>query len=485
MSRPVIYVPGLPGSHLFDTEQEKRIFLTLGFSNPGLQGPDDLQAAEPIRAGFPVRRAASLLIFDIAKQAESLYELLENIDIDPVRIGWDWRRPVYDDVFSDPDGPFSIQHRLTAAIRSTRQDTGKKVVILVHSTGGLIVRSLLEENPALVDDIDFVMAFGVPWAGAPRSMQGINGQTGFAGLVSAEKAQRVLARSWAGWDLFPPDPTHLRDRDGNPLTLTFRKLGSGNLRQQASALTDTDWINSLPSELQAGARQRAAAAHGHLGARRPTFDLQGNRLRLINVVGWGYPTPVEAELIGSGSTATLNVLPESTQDETLDGGDGTAARRSAAWIRSGADLDVSTYEVPVGWLPSSRTNVHNRLWSNPGGINLLNHHLAGQQLKDFCYAALDADDSSAQSETQDIRVRLVALAADGSPLEQAKVRTRNLQGSELTEDFDPAFGGRHLMKIPRARIRKSNSGACHLILEIGWRADGREHWQPRRFTFLG
>ena len=308
MPKPVIYVPGLPASHISNMTTGKTVFLNLfNFGDPLLQCPDDLHATEPIRAGMPIRRALTLLMFDLAKQAQSLYDLLGRCGIDPVRVGWDWRRPVYDDVFSDPAGPFSVQHRLTRAIRETRNSSGKKVVIVVHSTGGLVLRSLLEQDPSLVDDIELVFAFGVPWAGTPRSIETINGQKGFV-VVGPERAQEILACSWAAWDLFPPDPTHLQDVSGKPLMMTYRQTPTG--QRQVNALVDTDWINSLPSHLQASARQRAAAANAHLGLRKPTFDLQGNRLRLVNVVGWGYPTSVEVELLGTGASATLNVLPE-------------------------------------------------------------------------------------------------------------------------------------------------------------------------------
>lgn len=487
MSRPVIFVPGLPASHLFDTTGPlpKRIFLNLGgFKNPQLEGPDDLHAEEPIRAGDPVRHALRFLVFDIAKQAGTLYDVLGRFGIDPVKLGWDWRRPVWDDVFVDPQGPFSVQNRLTAAIRDTRQASGQKVVIIAHSTGGLVLRSLLEKSPELVDDVEFVVAFGVPWAGTPKSMEMVNGQEGFAGgLVGAQRAQEITVRSWAGWDLFPPDPSHLLDRHGRPLLLTFRRLANGD-RQQVSALTDTDWIHGIPAELQSPARMRAAAAHAHLGQRQPSIELGGRRLRVVNVVGWGTATPVEAELSGTGSSARM-IVRRDTQEETLDGGDGTVPRRSADWLRSGPDLEVTTHHVPVGWLPSTRIHVHGRLWSNPGGVNLLQRHLDGRPHEPFAYAALDADDSSQGSTSTRIRVRAVALDADGAPLDQAAIRTRNLQGAQIEQSFDPQFEGRHTLQVPRSRIPAVGNGVRRLELEILWKENEATRRQSRNFLFFG
>ena len=64
MRTPIIYIPGLPGSHLHDTDTGKRIFLTLTLKSPRLQGPEDLTAADPVRAGNPIRRAARILLFE-------------------------------------------------------------------------------------------------------------------------------------------------------------------------------------------------------------------------------------------------------------------------------------------------------------------------------------------------------------------------------------------------------------------------------------
>lgn len=476
MSKPVIYVPGLPASHLHERATEKRIFLSLGFNNPQLEGPNDLGAHDPVRAGEPIRRVAKFLFFDLAKQAESLYDLLGRFGIKATPFGWDWRRPVWD--LARPD---SVQRKLAAKLAELHPPSGPQVTVIVHSTGGLVLRALLERQPDLCRHIERVIAFGVPWAGTLKSLRFINGQSGFAGIVPASRTQKVLTRSWAAFDLLPPDPTHLIDGNG-PLALTFRRTAQGD--QPASALVDRDWINSLPSELRAAAEERAVRAHGHLGARRPQIDTAGEPLEIVNVVGWGADTDVSAELIGQGTGARLEIR-SSKGDATLDGGDKTVPRRSAAWLASGDPVNVRTYHVPVGRLPSTRNQPHSSLWSNPGGINLL-EHLCGNQpsLAPFCYAAIDGDDAVAGQPS--VRVRLVALAADGSPLPGAKVRTRGLIGGDFGQDFRPAFDGRHMItlerqKIPRVGNPPAPSRVRRLRLQIGWQENGRDRWQERRF----
>ena len=478
MRTPIIYIPGLPGSHLHDTDTGKRIFLTLTLKSPRLQGPEDLTAADPVRAGNPIRRAARILLFDIAKQAGSLYDILRKLKVEIVSFGWDWRRPVYDDAKA-----FSVRRRLGEMLKKAHDDSGIKPVVIVHSTGGLVLRSCLEARPQLARRIDKVIAFGVPWAGTPQSMLYVNGQSGFAGIVSRRKAQRLLVHSWAGWDLFPPDPTHLEDSRGRPLNLAFRRGTTG--KEQVNPLADLDWVNSLPDALQEPARRRAAAAHAHLGQRRPTLDLGGEALEVVNVVGWGFETPAEAELAGTGAAARMTVR-ELKGDATLDGGDGTVPRVSAAWLRGGGAVSVRTYHVPVGRTPGSRIHVHKALWRNPGGRNLLAHLLRGDDLRPFCYAALDRDDT-VQAGPAELRLRLVALDADGEPLPGAVVRTVNLAGpgGQIEEGFAGQHDGRHLTRLPRARIRRVGAGSQlrRLEVKIGWLEGGRRRWQRRALMF--
>ncbi len=430
-----------------------------------------------MRTGDPIRRAARILLFDIAKQAGSLYDILNKLKVEIVPFGWDWRRPVYDE-----EHPFSVQNRLPEALRKAHEDFGTKPVVIVHSTGGLVLRSCLEARPQLARVIGRTIAFGVPWAGTPQSMLYANGQSGFAGLVGREKAQRLLVHSWAGWDVFPPDSTHLHDSRGRPLNLAFRQVATG--KQQVNPLADLDWVNSLPEALQAPSRKRAAAAHRNLGQRRPIIELGGEELEVVNVVGWGFETPAEAEFEGTGAAAKMTVR-ELKGDPTLDGGDGTTPRVSAAWLRSGGRVSVRTYHVPVGRLPSSRVHVHKALWRNPGGRALLAHLLRGKDLRPFCYAALDADDA-VQAGPAELRFRLVALDASGEPLRGAVVRTVNLShGRQIEESFVEQHDGRHLMRLPRQRIRRvgSSSQLRRLEIKIGWLEDGRRRWQSRAFTF--
>ena len=60
MPAPLLFVPGLPSSHLRDTVENRRFYLTRGFRNPLLEGPNNLNAFEPVRAGEPIRSAIKI-----------------------------------------------------------------------------------------------------------------------------------------------------------------------------------------------------------------------------------------------------------------------------------------------------------------------------------------------------------------------------------------------------------------------------------------
>ena len=109
VNRPVVFVPGLPGSHLKKVATGDLIFLDVSallFQRdrilPDLMGPDDLSDRSVVPA-HPIRSAARFLVFDLAKQAQSLYDVLGSIGYETVEpnalfeaLGWDWRKPVDD-----------------------------------------------------------------------------------------------------------------------------------------------------------------------------------------------------------------------------------------------------------------------------------------------------------------------------------------------------------------------------------------------------
>lgn len=256
MSRKVLFIPGYPGTDLLTTGGEKvfldikKILAQRSEFLRQLEGPDDLGADDGIVAGDPVEHLVRILHFDLVKQASSLYDILGNLGVTPVKFGYDWRRPVWDP---------GMQARLKAAVTGLSPAGSDKIVAIVHSTGGLVLRYFLENHPSLARRFERIVAFGVPWAGLLKALRFLAGKDKFV-LISREKAQRIVAHSWAGFDLLPPDPerTDMTDAAGQPLNLVV----DGNGRQ-TSPLIKRGWF---PAELAEAMELRASKVDEMLGA---------------------------------------------------------------------------------------------------------------------------------------------------------------------------------------------------------------------------
>ena len=109
MPKPLVFVPGLPGTELHlekaDGSLGKKVFLPrpiLRLLNPSaklkgrLKGPANLAMNGGVVAGDPIGRA-KFLGFDLMKQADSLYAILKECGVQGAnlrKVGWDWRLPV-------------------------------------------------------------------------------------------------------------------------------------------------------------------------------------------------------------------------------------------------------------------------------------------------------------------------------------------------------------------------------------------------------
>jgi hypothetical protein len=455
VTRPVVFVPGLPGSHLKKAATGDLIFLDVSallFHRdrilPDLMGPDDLSDRSVVPA-HPIRSAAKFLVFDLAKQAQSLYDVLRSIGYETVEpnslfeaLGWDWRKPVDDDL---------VRSSLRSAILRLEHDSGRKPVAIVHSTGGLVLRAVLEAEPELADHLDGVIAFGVPWGGTLRTLPLLRGLGGF-GPVPKEDTQRVMAHSWAAFDLLPPAAAN----DLLGLTLD----GAGN---PVDVLAERSWFaDTLRPAMDLRADHSVAL---HLG-RTPALDLGGRSLPITNVVGFGADTLLRARLAADG-TITLE---EGKDDRSLDDGDGTVPRRSAAWL---AGSGVRTFHLPIGFYPGHFVaSFHNALWKNPGGQDLLWSLLADEPWLPFVHLALDGEDVNAPAKT--LRLRATALAQNGAPLKDVAVKFTGLTGGKKATKA-AENGGRSLFTVPRTAIRKTSDGRFRrLTVQVTWKGGKTE-----------
>lgn len=411
--KPVVFVPGFPASEIKQKSKNRTIFppaikdLTDDAKKKQLirllSGPDeppgDIVAGEPIRG-----------VLGVAKQAQSLYDVLREYGYTTqdgsllAPIGWDWRKAVDD---------ATVQADLAGAIERLAQQQGRKVVVIIHSTGGLVLRALLEAKPQLASKIEQILAFGIPWAGALKAVRFLGKGEAF-GLIffgkkliglSAAEVKEVMSHCQAGYDLFPPDPkkSKLQGADGKDLNLFVNESN-----KQIGPLVETSWIPSGPAKDYM--RGMAANADLRLGKRTSTIELPGGVPvpPITNVVGWGAATETACVLTASGNL--------DFQDSTKEG-DGTVALVSASWLRGPG---VRTFFLPIGFFANFIIpERHPRIWDPPPAREIFNQVLKDTEPMPFVCGAIDGDEAVDRSVP--FTVRLSASDANGKSLPNVKV----------------------------------------------------------------
>lgn len=463
--KPVVFIPGFPASELRQVSRRRTIFppslvdlldrekkkelvrLLLGPDDP----PGDIVAGEPIRG-----------VMEVAKQAQSLYDILQQHfgytvrgdgdDLAPV--GWDWRLAV--------DHP-KVQDDVVQAIDRLAQVNGRKVVVLIHSTGGLVLRALLEQRPEVAAKIESILAFGIPWAGTLKALLYVARGEPFGLVIAGQRivgfskteVREVMSHCQAAYDLFPPDPakTDLRGADGKALNLFM----TGN--RQAGPLVDLRWIPSGPSRDYM--REMAGKADQRLGSRSSEIRLPGGVAMppITNVVGWGVTTDTRCDMAADGAL--------DFGDGTKEG-DGTVSLVSASWLRGPG---VRTFFVPIGVYPTSGIpNPHPRIWDSPPVLDLFHQVLADKAPGPFVCAAVDGD--QAIDRRSDVTLRLAAADENGNPLPNAKAAFPGFPGARAV-----AFGNSPRKEIILRRGDLRGNAARDLfrfVVNVTWGEPGAE-----------
>ena len=379
--------------------------------DPRLLGPDNLDDEDPVEAGDPVDRTR-ILIVDL-KHARSLYDILRKqcgLTRGQIhKVGWDWRRPCGDE---------RARKLLTSKIEQAPMGS----VLIAHSTGGLLTRSVLAADPALCERLSAVISFGVPWVGTLKSM-GVLLQR--EGLTAADKAdaRKVIAHSWAAIDLLP------RVDAG----LTFR--GNGGAYDLFGSV---DWLPERPLWLRRAVRSRLTHSLETLGVPDKVWRLP---VDLHNVVGFGEPTTVSARI--EGDAVTFNVGPhgEALGFDEVRQGDGTIPFSSAGSVApaSSSDRQVTNRPIPIGAYRGMGKKRHASLWANPGAVKTLLSVVGGREPEPLIELALD---TSAYSPGTPIRIRYSLQEPGGDPMGgQIRILTPASRGGQGSRSTDPrGFG---------------------------------------------
>ncbi|HYG64478.1 MAG TPA: hypothetical protein VEL74_18005 [Thermoanaerobaculia bacterium] len=453
--KPVVFVPGFPATELIQASKNRRIFPP----DPGdlldggkkeklirlLSGPDNPPG--DIVAGDPIRD-----VLGISKQAESLYDLLRDYGYTAhsgdnfAAVGWDWRLAV-DDI--------RVQTALIAAVDRLSRAHNSKVVVICHSTGGLVVRRLLEMRPDVADQIEQIFAFGVPWAGTLKAVRYLGRGESFGFLfakLSASEVREIMSHCQAAYDLFPPDPakTDMRDLTGQDLNLFVdAELPRG--QQQVGPLVDLRWVPK--SSGKDYMRQMANLADSRLGRRPNQIRLPNTPTPPItNVVGWGAATDTTCEMDAKGRLTFL---------ETKEG-DGTVPAVSASWLRG---PDVRTFFLPIGLYPTAGIpNRHSRIWDSPPVLELFDQVLRSKAPEPWVCACVDGDQGIDPSGP--VTLRLVAADDQGRPLPNAR---GNFVGLPQRVAFSFSGAARTSLILRRGQFRPNvGRNLFRFIVEIIW-----------------
>jgi hypothetical protein len=426
MAKPTIFIPGFPASELHDKNSGEKLFPpSLGNIQASLQKL--IQIPGDVVAGPPILDK----IEHFAPAASTLYAKLKDHGISAadgnfIPIGWDWRLGV---------AAAETVARIKSAV-DTLTPQGK-IVAIVHSTGGLVLRAFLKTLPDYAERFEQVLAFAIPWRGALEALhavsKGVPIAIGPVTILSAEQSKDLLTRAQAAYDLFPADPA----------TSLFRSHNA-----PSTPLLDRSWLDPNRPYMNA-----------HCDAAFPQSSDFAD-LPVTNVCGWGGDTwPLCNNDNG-------NLIFDAPVNEA---GDGTVPFVSTSSLQG---PHVRSMFLPIGAFGEFLApEVHSQIWEPPAVDQILGEVFEDAQRNPFVAAAADKDQYIDPAAAH-VRIRIAANAPDGSPLPNAKVsfrvggqvQTHLIPGKRLDLDlargaFEPQIGNH----IHRTEITVSWDGGSKKI----------------------
>lgn len=379
MAKPTIFIPGFPGSELHDKNSGEKLFpppLTniSGALQKLLQSPDDAIAGPPIADTIP----------GLSPAASTLYTTLTNYGVSEaagnfVPVGWDWRQSIASD-------------DTTARVRNAIDQLAPqgKVVAVVHSTGGLVIRAFLQRFPAYIDKLEQVLVFATPWRGTLAALHAVSqGEAiglGPVKLVTAAQSKDLLSRAQAAYDLLPTDPgMGLYFADGAPST----------------PLADRRWIDADRPYMNTECDN----------AYRQSNDFPD--LPVTNVCGWGGDTYPRCDDNGGQLTFSAPIN---------EAGDGTVPFVSASALQGSSARSMF---IPVGAYGDEGLIpfYHGQIWETKAARQIYDEVFNDAARQPLVAAAADKD-QYIDPDAAHVRIRIAANGTDGSPLPNAKVSLR-------------------------------------------------------------
>jgi hypothetical protein len=425
MAKPTIFIPGFPASELHDKNTGERLFPPpLGGIQAALQKliqiPGDVVAGPPILDKIKHFAPAASTLYAKLK-AHGISE--ENGNFIP--IGWDWRLGV---------AAAETVARIKSAV-DTLTPQGK-IVAIVHSTGGLVLRAFLKTLPDYAERFEQVLAFAIPWRGALEALhavsKGVPIEIGPIPILSADQSKDLLTRAQAAYDLFPADPG----------TSLFRSHNA-----PSTPLLDRSWLDPARPYMNA-----------HCDAAFPQSSNFAN-LPVTNICGWGGDTwPL---CINDGGNLVFD-------PPANEAGDGTVPFVSTSSLQG---AQVRSMFLPIGAFGEFLApKVHGQIWDPPVVEQILDEVFEDAPRTPFVAAAADKD-QYIDPVAAHVRIRIAANAPDGLPLPDAKVSFR--VGGQVQTHAIP--GKRLDLDLARGAFEQEVSPHIHRTeITVSWNGESRK-----------
>lgn len=198
---PVLIVPGVLGTEISKQNDDGSLTklwldiahnltdLTDNFMDP-LQFNDDLTPSDTsLVLGDVIKKIETSLGFTIFDYSDGLINEFKNVGYeenqDVFTFPYDWRYGVNEDTVN------SLKQKISDILDETGAD---KVDVVAHSTGGLIVKKYVMENPTS-NNIDKAVFVGVPNTGSPKAIKTLLQGDNFGNYFLSDSEMQKIARN--------------------------------------------------------------------------------------------------------------------------------------------------------------------------------------------------------------------------------------------------------------------------------------------------
>ena len=436
---PVLIVPGILGTEIKRGNQKLWADLdSMIYGGNGDSFMDPLaffSNLQPVDSGVSIDKVIQVatgtpetfLNFDYTK---NLTNLLTSPEVGYVEnqnlftFPYDWR---YGVMGGDEINVKALKQKIADIMSQTRSD---KVDVIAHSTGGLLLKKYVMENPS-DHHIGKAIMVGVPNLGTPKAVKVLTQGDSFGVLgLNDEEIKKIIRNMPVAYELLP-DQTYV-DRFGN-----FIRTIEGTA-QISKDLTFQESKDFLINDHGFNAMALASATTLH-SLEFDNFDLRINGVDTYNIVGCKsgtFGTLVEGRLTTDGVTTRTNFIPK------LRTGDSTVPKDSADTLP--VDNDKKFYAIKA---------VHGKMLSANGIRQEIVNLLTGSSLPTgsnvISSAALAQNSASCALKGKKVSifspVDVSVSDADGSRLGVAP--DGSLQNDVPGADFE-IFGDHKFLFLP-------------------------------------